>query len=99
MSWAIRRGWSASKSPLDPCDLVPHGVANHATRVEIGISFPLNPVPLFAHAGDNWCGHGCGHDWIGVGADHQDRTARLGLPQAISGEILFDELIVLPPWS
>src|SRR5579863_1187228 len=78
-SWAIRRGRPSGESCFNPRNLVPRRVADYPTWVEIGISFPLNPVTLFAHSSNDWRGHGRGHSSIGVGADHQDRTARLCL--------------------
>jgi len=96
-SRAIRRGAPSSESPFNPRNLVPRRVADYSTWIDSGISFPLNPVTLFAHASNDGRDHGCGHGSIGVGADHQDRAARLSLAKAISREILFDEFIVLPP--
>ena len=55
-SRTIRRGGSAGKSSFNPRNLVPHGVPEHAAGVEIGIPFPLNPVALFTHAGDDGSG-------------------------------------------
>ena len=76
-SRAIRRGRPSGKSCFNPRNLVPRRVADYATWFEIGISFPLNPVTLFAHASDEWCGHG--HSSIDVGADHQDRAVCFSL--------------------
>src|SRR5580692_7523100 len=92
-SRAIRRGRPSSESRFNPRNLVPHRVADYATWFEIGISFPLNPVTLFAHA-DDGCGHGHGHGSIGVGTDYQDRSARLSLAKSVSREILFNEFII-----
>ena len=78
-SRTIRRGRPSGESCFDPRNLVPRRVADYATWVDIGISFPLNPVTLFAHACNDWRGHGYGHGSIGFGADDQDRAARLCL--------------------
>src|SRR5580692_6265357 len=93
-SRAIRRGRPSRESRFNPRNLVPHRVADYATWFEIGISFPLNPVTLFAHASDDGCGHG--HGSIGVGTDYQDRSACLSLAKSGSREILFNEFIILP---
>ena len=98
-SRAICRGRPSGKSRFNPRNLISRRVADYATWFEIGISFPLNPVTLFAHASDDWCGHGYGHGSIGVGTDYQDRAARLSLAKAISREILFNEFVVVPARS
>jgi hypothetical protein len=92
-SRAIRRSRSAGKSRFNPRNLIPRRVANYATWFEVRISFPLNPVTLFAHASNDWCGHG--HGSIG-GTDHQDRPTRLSLGKSVSREILLNEFIILP---
>src|SRR5580698_3001149 len=94
---AVRRGRSAGKARFDPCNLVPCRVSDYAPRIEVGISFPLDPVTLFAHTSNHWCSHGYGNCSIGVGVDYQDRALCASLAKAVSHEILFNEFIVLPP--
>ena len=69
----IRRRRATGKPGFNPSDLVPHGVTNHAPSVKIGISFPLNPIALFAHAGHRLSRYGYnGGCLIGIATDYHD---------------------------
>ena len=90
--------WAAGKARFDPCNLVPHGVAHHASWVETRISLPLNQISLFAHPGNRLGSHHRRDRLIGIPADHHHWTPRTGLRETVPHEVLTDELIVVPSW-
>ena len=97
-SRTIRRRRTTGKAAFNPSNLVSHGIANHAPSVEIGISFPLNPIAPFAHAANRLTRHGCEGRCRVCTADDQDWTVSPRQTRIISLKVLAHKRIALPAW-
>src|SRR5271169_5002284 len=93
-------GWSRTtgKPGFNPSNLVPHGVANDSACIEVGISFPLNPIALLADAGKRLSPDRWGNCGIGISRNYENWTVRSGRAKLIAVKIPVHEWIALPGW-
>jgi hypothetical protein len=95
-SRTVGRSRTTGETGLDPANLVRHRVANHASRIEIGIPFPLNPIAMSAHASKRLSPNVWGNCRICIPRDDENWTIRASLAKLIAIKISAHEWIALP---